>query len=93
MTTKTAIALLHRALSARKRTFALLALYAALQLALAFTSGDHGLVTPEGRINLAFGALAVTALALRLAVLFVAVPSLAYALLRVITSTRLSRGA
>lgn len=81
-----ALTALRRALRTRKRTLALLALYAALRVALALTSGDHGLVTPEGRVDLTFGALAVTALALRLATLFIAAPLLAWSLLQELTA-------
>ena len=85
ISTKEAFASLRHALAPRKTTLALLVLYAALRVALTFTSGDHGLVTPEGRVDLAFGALAATVLTLRLAILFMIGPSLVYLLVCVVS--------
>lgn len=82
---KEILASLRRALATRKRSIGLLVLYAALRVAVTFTSGDHGLVTPEGRVDLAFGALAATALTLRLAILFLIGPSLVYLLVCVVS--------
>jgi hypothetical protein len=78
------------AFAARRKTLALIAIYFILYLTLRWTSGDHGLVTPDGHIDLAFGALAAATLALRIVVLFALVPSLAYSLLVIAIDTRRS---
>jgi hypothetical protein len=80
-----------RAFAARRKTLALMAMYFILYLALRWTSGDHGLVTPEGHIDLAFGTLVAATLALRVVVLFALVPSLAYSLLAIAIDTRRSQ--
>lgn len=82
---------LFRACAARRKTLALIAVYFILYLTLRWTSGNHGLVTPDGHIALAFGVLAAATLALRIVVLFVLVPSLTYSLLASAIGTRRSQ--
>jgi hypothetical protein len=74
-----------RAFAARRKRLALIAIYFILYLTLRWTSGDHGLVTPDGHIDLAFGTLVAVTLALRIVVLFALIPSLAYSLLAIDT--------
>jgi hypothetical protein len=74
-----------RAFAARRKTLALIAIYFMLHFTLRWTSRNHGLVTPDGHIDLALGTLAAATLALRIIVLFALVPSLAYSLLAIDT--------
>jgi hypothetical protein len=66
---------------ARGRWTSLCALaYLALQLVLGAIPGDHGLLTPDGSVNLAIAALTLAALGLRLAWFFLLAPLLVYRL-------------
>lgn len=57
-----------------------LLVYLALHLALGLLRGDHGLLTPDGHLAPVTAALTLSALVLRLALLFVLGPLLIYRL-------------
>ena len=63
-----------------RRSLALLVLYGVLRLVLASTSGEHGLLTPEGQVDLVAATLVLVVLQLRLALLFLILPAFIYRL-------------
>jgi hypothetical protein len=68
-----------------KRTrwwFAFLLLYALLYVLLLLVPGDHGLLTPDGKLHVASALLTGAVLILRLLAWFLVVPVLVYRVIR-----------